>query len=74
MSKRRKFTPQFKARVALAVLSGVHSHAEICKQYHLPSGQFSQWRTDLEANARCFRHQLLQDQRRALNESLTPAS
>ncbi len=51
MSKRRKFTPEFRARVALAVLSGVHTQAEICKQHHLTSGQITQWRKDLEANA-----------------------
>ena len=51
MSKRRKFTPQFKARVALAVLSGVQTQAEICKQHHLTPGQLTRWRKDLEANA-----------------------
>ena len=51
MSKRRKFTPQFKARVALAVLSGNHTQAEICKQHHLSAGQLAQWRKELEANA-----------------------
>ncbi len=51
MSKRRKFTPQFKARVALAVLSGNHTQAEICKQHHLTAGQLTQWRRQLQANA-----------------------
>ncbi len=51
MAKRRKFTPEFKARVALAVLSGVHSQAEICKQHHLTAGQLTRWRKQLEANA-----------------------
>jgi len=51
MSKRRKFTPEFKARVALAVLSGAHTQAEMCKQHHLAAGQLVQWRKELEANA-----------------------
>ena len=51
MSKRRKFTPEFKARVALAVLSGGHTQAEICKQHHIAAGQLTQWRKELEANA-----------------------
>lgn len=51
MSKRRKFTPQFKARVVLTALSGVHTQAEICKQHHLTAWQLAQWRKTLEANA-----------------------
>ena len=51
MSKRRKFTPEFKARVALTVLSGAHTQAEICKQHHLTAWQLAQWRKTLEANA-----------------------
>jgi transposase len=51
MSKRRKFTPQFKARVALTALSGMHTQAQICKQNHLTAGQLRQWRKELEANA-----------------------
>jgi len=51
MSKRRKFTPQFKARMTLIVLSGSHRQAEICKQHHLSAWQLAQWRKTLEANA-----------------------
>ena len=51
MAKRRKFTPQLKARVALASLSGTHTQAEICKAHHLTAGQLSRWRKTLEENA-----------------------
>jgi len=51
MSKRRKFTPQSRARVALAVLSGAQSQAEVCKQHHLCASQVSRWRKELEQNA-----------------------
>lgn len=51
MSNRRKFTPQFKAQVGLAVLSGAQTQAELCKQYHLAAGQLAQWRKELETNA-----------------------
>jgi transposase len=35
MTKRRKFSPVFKARVVLEALTGVKSTAEICRQYQL---------------------------------------
>jgi transposase-like protein len=51
MPKRRKFTPQFKARIALAALCGAQTPAQLCKQHRLTSGQLSQWRKELEQNA-----------------------
>ena len=51
MSNRRKFTPEFKARVALSALSGAQPPSEICKQYHLLATQVAQWRKELEENA-----------------------
>jgi transposase len=35
MRKRRRFTPEFKAKVVLEVLSGVRSPAEACRQHTL---------------------------------------
>jgi transposase-like protein len=35
MSKRRTFTPEFKARVVLEELTGVKDKAEICREYQL---------------------------------------
>ncbi len=51
MPKRRKFTPEFKARLALAMLTGTQTQAEICKAHHLTAAQLSRWRKELEANA-----------------------
>ena len=51
MATRGKFTPQFKAQVALVALSGAQTQAEICKQHHLTAWQLAQWRKQLEANA-----------------------
>jgi transposase-like protein len=51
MSKRRKFTPEFKARVALALLAGGQSQAEICKAHRVLPQQVKRWRQELEANA-----------------------
>jgi transposase-like protein len=35
MSKRRKFTPEFKARAVLEELTGVKDKAEICREYQV---------------------------------------
>ena len=35
MDKRRKFTPQFKAKVVLELLSGAKSPAQACREYGL---------------------------------------
>jgi transposase-like protein len=46
MSKRRGFTPEFKARVVLEELSGVKDKAEICREYRLRPQVFSRWREE----------------------------
>ena len=35
MSKRQKFTPEFKAQRVLEILSGAKSQAEVCREYQL---------------------------------------
>ena len=47
MSKRRQFTAHFKAEVVLAVLSGVKSQAEICREYQLTPQVFTRWKSQL---------------------------
>ena len=44
MSKRRMFTPEFKAQVVLEELTGVKDKAEICREYRLRPQVFSRWR------------------------------
>jgi len=51
MSKRRRFTPEFKARVALALLGGAQTQAEVCTQHRVLPQQAKGWRKELEANA-----------------------
>jgi len=46
MSKRRKFTPDFKARVVLEELTGVKSKAEICREHRLKPQVFSRWKVE----------------------------
>lgn len=46
MSKRRTFTPEFKAQVVLEELTGVKDQAEICRKHRLRSQVFSRWRKE----------------------------
>ena|SRR5215467_3731116 len=41
---RRTFTPQFKAEVVLAVLTGAQTQAEICRQHGLKPELVALWR------------------------------
>jgi len=45
MRKRRQFTPEFKARVVLDVLTGVQSHAEACRKHGLGANLLALWKT-----------------------------
>jgi transposase len=42
--KRRKFTAEFKTRVALNALSGEHTLSEIASKYGVHPNQVSQWK------------------------------
>jgi len=46
MSKRRRFTPDFKAQVVLEDLTGAKSTAEICREYQLRPQLLSRWKTE----------------------------
>ena len=46
MSKRRTFTPEFKAQVVLEELSGIKNKAEICREYRLRPQVFSRWQEE----------------------------
>jgi len=46
MSKRRTFTPEFKAQAVLEELTGVKDKAEICREYRLRPPVFSRWREE----------------------------
>ena len=46
MSKRRKFTPEFKARVVLEELIGVKDKAEICREYRLRPQVLARWKEE----------------------------
>ena len=46
MSKRRAFTPKFKAQVVLEELTGVKDKAEICREHQLRPQVFTRWKTE----------------------------
>jgi transposase len=45
MRKRRQFTPEFKARLVLDILTGVQSQAEACRQHGLGANLVALWKT-----------------------------
>ena len=47
MKKRRSFSPEFKARVVLEVLSGQRSKAEACRHYQIKDSLLSRWTKQL---------------------------
>jgi len=51
MSKRRKFSPEFKSQVVLQLLSGERSKAELCREHQLTSQTINGWKQQLVAAA-----------------------
>jgi len=52
---RRVFTPEFKARVVLELISGQRSHAELCRQHQLSPSLLTLWKdTFVERVPRLF--------------------
>ncbi len=49
--KRRTFTDQFKAKVALGAVRGVKTLAELAAQYQVHPNQVSQWKKQLLSQA-----------------------
>ena len=49
--KRKRFTPEFKAEVVIAALSGESSEAEICRRHNITAAQLSQWKRQFVENA-----------------------
>jgi len=47
MSERRRFTPEFKAKVVLEALSGGKSSAEVCREYEIGAPLLSTWKATL---------------------------
>ena len=48
--KRKRFTPEFKAKVVIEALNVESSEAEICRRYNITEAQLSQWKRQLREN------------------------
>ena len=44
MTKRGKFTAEFKATVVLEALNGESSQGEVCRRHNLSKDQLSKWK------------------------------
>ena len=51
MRKRRRFTPEFKAKVVLEVLAGVQPPAEACRKHSLGPNLLALWKTSFVEKA-----------------------
>jgi transposase-like protein len=51
MSKHGQFTPEFKAKVVLEVISGQKTAADICREHNLKPDLMSKWKTQFLAEA-----------------------
>ena len=51
MPKRRKFSPDFKARVVLEVLTGVKTSAQVAREYVVSVQLLSNWKATFLENA-----------------------
>ena len=50
-TKRRKFSPEFKAQVVLEVISGAKTQAEIARQHQIKPDLITRWRRQFLENA-----------------------
>ena len=51
MAKPRKFSPEFKAKIALAALRGEATTAELCRKHQLSDTLLSRWKIQLVKSA-----------------------
>ena len=49
--KRKRFTPEFKAKVVIEALNVESSEAELCRRHNITEAQLSQWKRQLLENA-----------------------
>ena len=46
MNQRRNFTPQFKARVVLEILTKLRTTAQVCREYDLKEQVVTRWKVE----------------------------
>ena len=47
MNQRRNFTPQFKARVVLEILTKLRTIVQVCREYDLKEQVVTRWKADV---------------------------
>ena len=72
--KRRRFTPEFKAKVVLEALRGESSQAELCRRHNLSEEQLSTWKQQLLENAASLFEARISRPRKLRSESLNWSS
>ena len=66
MNQRRNFTPQFKARVVLEILTKLRTTAQVCREYDLKEQVVTRWKAEfLERAPTRFAPDQQQDQDQA---------
>jgi transposase-like protein len=64
MTRRRKFTPEFKAKVVLEILTEGRSLAQASREYRVKDGVLSRWRQEfIERSPMLFERDQAQDER-----------
>ena len=51
MTKHRQFTPEFKTKVVLEIISGQKSAADLCREHNLKPDLVSKWKAQFLAEA-----------------------
>ena len=51
MGTHRTFTPEFKVRVVLEIITGSKRPSEVCREYHLKDSLVLKWRRTFAENA-----------------------
>ena len=51
MARYRTFTPEFKLRVVLEIITGAKRPSEVCREHHLKDSLVSKWRKTFSENA-----------------------
>ena len=51
MAAHRKFSPEFKAKLVLEVISSIKTAADVCREHNLKQDLLSKWKATFLANA-----------------------
>jgi len=73
-AKRKRHSPEFKARVALEALKGMKTTQELAREYEIHPTQVAQWKSQLRDSAdELFRRGQASDQHKDREQELSQA-